>query len=180
MEDQNAEAKKSVKAQKGELEANRSTLLRHQANLLKAVRESGGCRALYEDLKEVEGKIGRIDQILTAPAAQTPVREIPIEEVRNFVDNEAKRFEELLLSAPEKVKAEFQRRITSITLTPDVDEHRPIYRVTGDVDLFSAPEDVMQTNQVDLIGLHYTKRISIEFEIAAYRNRRAWAESNAA
>jgi len=78
------------------------------------------------------------------------------------------------------VKAEFQRRITSITLTADVDEHGPIYRITGDVDLFSVPKNVMQTNQVHLIGLHYTKKVSIEFEIAAYKIRPAWTESNAA
>jgi DNA invertase Pin-like site-specific DNA recombinase len=178
MEDQKTEAMKSVEAQKDELESNRAALLRHQANLLKAIRESGGCRALYEDLKEVEGKISRIDEILTAPAVQTPTREIRVEEVRAFVENEVNQFQELLLSAPEKVKAEFQRRITSITLTPDVDKHGPIYRVAGDVDLFSVPAGALQTNQVDLIGLQYT--IPITFGIVPYRSRLKWALPQAA
>lgn len=149
------EANNAALEQRDEMIANRAKYLRHQANLLEAIREEGGCRSLYEDLKEVEGKIARIDERLEV-GERPPVKEITIEEVREFVNGHAHRFEELLMESAEQLKAEFQRRIRSLTLTPSVDERGPLYTVTGDVDLFSLPEGVLQTNPVDLIGLQYT------------------------
>ena len=163
--------------QKEEMVANRAKYLRHQANLLKAIREEGGCRSIYEDLKEVEGKIARIDERL-AEGERAPVKPITVEEVRGFVNGHAHRFEELLLGEPEQVKAEFQRRITAITLTPGIDEQGPFYIVTGDVDLFGLPQDAVQTHPVDLIGLQC--KIPIQFEIAPYHVRKKWALPEAA
>lgn len=163
--------------QRTEMECNRAKYLRHQANLLEAIREEGGCRSLYEDLKEVEGKIARIDERLVS-GERAPARPITMEEVREFVNGEALRFEQLLMGSAEQLKADFQRRITSITLTPSVDERGPLYTVTGDVDLFSLPEGAVQTNQVDLIGQQYT--IPVAFVIGPYRNCPNWADSKAA
>lgn len=44
-----------------------------------------------------------------------------------FVNGHAHYFEELLMGSAEQLKAEFQRRIRSITLTPSVDERGPLY-----------------------------------------------------
>jgi DNA invertase Pin-like site-specific DNA recombinase len=166
------DADKAALEQKEEMVANRAKYLRHQANLLQAIREEGGCRSLYEDLKEVEGKIERLDERLAAEV-RTPVKPITIEEVRDFVNGHAHRFEELLLGAPEQVKAEFQRCISAITLTPGIDEHGPFYTVSGDVDLFGRPQDAVQTHPVELIGLHYN--IPIAFEVVPYKSRPKWA-----
>ena len=137
------------------LETSRRTQATHQENILKAIREGCGARALYEDLVQVEARIARIDETL-ATSVKVAAREIGIDEVREFVNSHVHLFEELLLGAPERVRHEFQKRISTITLTPSVDERGPVYRVTGDVDLFSVAEGVVQTNQVELIGLHYT------------------------
>jgi len=75
-----------------------------------------------------------------------------------------------LLGAPEVVKHAFQKRLSSITLTPTTDEMGPVYRVSGDVDLFSPAEHVLQSNPVELIALQYT--IPISFDLVPYQNRR--------
>jgi len=67
------------------------------------------------------------------------------------------------------VRHELQKRIKSITLTPSVKELGSVYKVSGDVALFSSPESVVQSNQVHLIGLQYT--IPIAFEVVPYRKR---------
>jgi hypothetical protein len=139
--------------------------------------EEGGCRSLYEDLKEVEGKIARIDEHLAA-GERTPVEPITIDEVRKCVCDNAHRFEELLLGSAEQLKAEFQRRITAITLTPGVDEQGPFYTVAGDVDLFALPQDAVQTNPADLIALHYN--LPITFSIHPYTYQLKWAMAEAA
>jgi DNA invertase Pin-like site-specific DNA recombinase len=163
--------------QKEEMVANRAKYLRHQANLLKAIREEGGCRSIYEDLKEVEGKIARINERLSE-GERAPVKPITVEEVRDFVNGHADRFEELLIGSAEQLKAEFQKRITSITLTPGIDEQGPFYTVSGDVDLFALPQDAVQTNPAELIALHYN--IPIAFNIHPYTNRPSWALEKAA
>lgn len=166
------ETDKTALEQRDEMVANRARYLRHKANLLQAIREEGGCRSLYEDLKEVEGKIARIDERLAAEKRE-PAKPITVDEVREFVNGHVHRFEELLMGSAEQLKAEFQRRITSLTLTPGVDEQGPFYSVSGDVDLFAMPQDVVQTNPVDLIALHYN--LPVRFTIRPYSTRRDWA-----
>ena len=88
------------------------------------------------------------------------------------------RFEELLLGSAERVKAEFQRRIKEIILTPGIDEQGPFYTVSGDVDLFSVSSDAEQNNQVDLIALHCN--LPIRFNLRPYTQRPSWALPKAA
>ena len=166
------EADKAAAEQRDEMIANRAKYLRHQLNLRNAIKEEGGCRSLYEDLKEVEAKIDRIDERLAAQE-RPPVKPISVDEVRKFVDDHAHRFEELLMGSAEQLKGEFQRRIDSITLTPGVDEQGPFYIVSGDVDLFAIPPDALQTNQVDLIALQYT--IPLRLTVRPYVNKQQWA-----
>lgn len=166
------EADKAVLEQRDEMIANRAKYLRHQTNLRQAIREEGGCRSLYEDLKEVEGKIDRIDERLAA-GEREPVKPITIDEVREFVNSHVHRLEELLMGSAEQLKAEFLRRIRSITLTPGIDEQGPFYSVSGDVDLFAVSPDAVQTNPVDLIALQYTTPIC--FSLRPYVTTRKWA-----
>lgn len=160
-----------IREERQEMIANRAKHQRHLTNLVKAVREEGGCRSLYEDLKEVEGKIARIDERLAA-GEREPVKPITVDEVRGFVNDHIQHFEQLLLGAPEQLKAEFQRRIGSITMTPGKDRQGAFYAVSGDVDLFAVPQDAVQTNQVDLIDLHY--KLPIHFSIRPYVRHPEW------
>jgi len=75
-------------------------------------------------LDDLDARIGRIDELL-ATAARPTAQEISLSEVRAFVDNQTQSLKELLSASPERV-----------------------CKVSGDVDLFSLPEDVVQTNQV--------------------------------
>jgi site-specific DNA recombinase len=158
----------------GELEAARATLTIQVENLVRAVRECGGSRALLAELGEAEAALERVDERLAA-ATKPPPPDVTEDEVRAFIGKMCKSFTEILLGAPETLKHGLQRRITSITLTPSTDEAGIIYTATGDVGLFSSPEDALQTNQVHLIGLHHTFPISCE--IRPYRNRQRWAEA---
>jgi hypothetical protein len=83
----------------------------------------------------------------------------------------------LLSREPEIVKHELQKRITSLTLTPQVTDGVRAYLVSGDVGLFSGTEDVVQTNQVDLISLHYQIPISFSIQL---QNKTRQASAKAA
>jgi DNA invertase Pin-like site-specific DNA recombinase len=131
----------------GELEAARATLTIQVENLVRAVRECGGSRALLAELGEAEAALERVDERLAA-ATKPPPPDVTEDEVRAFIGETAKSFTEILLGAPAALKHELQRRITSITLTPSTDEAGHIYTATGDVGLFSSPEHAVQTNQV--------------------------------
>jgi site-specific DNA recombinase len=155
-----------------DLEASRATQARHKENLVKAVRESGGMKTLYEELELVARSIERIDEKL-AELNRPPLPEVTLEGVREFVNGQMATLEQLLLGSPEALKMDFQQRIEKIVVTPDADERGQFFRITGDVDLFVAPEDVVQTNQVDLIGLHY--KIPVVCTAAVRNKRLAWA-----
>ena len=174
---QQAEANQAAKAQREEMIANRAKYMRHKTNLLEAIRESGGFRSLYEDLKELEIKIARIDERLEAGQCP-PMKPITLEEVRQFVNENLHRFEELLLGEAETVKREFQRRISSIVMKPRVDERGPYYEVSGDVALFAAPISAEQRNPLDLIG--QLCKFPVRFNIYPYRNIPGWAAGMAA
>lgn len=170
-------SQKSGEEQRTGLMARRKRQVLYQENLVRAVRESGGSRALYADLAQVEAKIARIDEILQSTVAE-PMRDVPPEEVRGFVNERLQTFEGFLSGNRTAIRNHFQQRLGKIVLTPSIDERGLLYRVTGDVDLFSSPESVVQTNQVHLIGLQHAFPISCE--IRPYRNRRRWAEAASA
>jgi len=134
--------------------------------------ESGGLKALYEELELVVRSIERIDEKLTE-LNRPPLPEVTLEQVREFVNSRIEDPEKLLFGAAESLKMNFLRRIIQIVVTPVEDEKERFFRITGDVDLFVARESVEQTNQVDLIGLLYT--IPVAFEITRFRHQPKWA-----
>jgi site-specific DNA recombinase len=167
----------SAEQRRKDLETSRATQVRHKENLVKAVRESGGMKTLYEELELVARSIERIDEKL-AELNRPPLPEVTLEGVREFVNGQMATLEQLLLGSAEALKMDFQQRIEKIVITPDADERGQFFRITGDVDLFVAPEDVVQTNQVDLIGLHY--KIPVACTAAVRNKRQAWAVPMAA
>jgi hypothetical protein len=143
-----------------ELEKARSTQVQYKDNLVRAVKQSGGMKSLYEELAQVERSITQIDERL-AELNRPAAPEITIDEVRQFVETQISNLEQVLQGASELLKIDFQRRISKIIVTPDNDENGRFFRITGDVELFVEPEGVVQTNSVDLIGLHYTFPVSL-------------------
>lgn len=165
------EVELSAEQRRKDLEISRATQARHKENLVKAVRESGGMKALYEELELVARSIERIDESL-AELNRPSLPEVTLEEVSEFVNGQMSKLEQLLLGSAESLKMDFQKRIEKIVVTPDVDDRGQFFRITGDVDLFIAPEDVEQTKQVDLIGLHY--KIPVSCTVAVQNKRQAW------
>lgn len=149
-----------------QMEADRKSLVAQIDNITKAIKESGHSRWLLEELRELDAKVSHLDEALAALAVP-PSKNITEDELREFLESATLRFEEILSSEPEVLRNELRRRITSITLMPTVDEQGPLYKVTGDVDLFVTSEGVAQSNQPELVGLHYTLPLSLE--IAACR-----------
>ena len=160
------EASLQTGTRKAEMEMARAKYMRQRDNLLGAIKDGCGSRLIYGELSEIEGKINRLDESLDVPAPP-PEPEITLEEVRGFLAGQINQFEGLLLGAPETVKAELQRRIEKIIVTPVEASDGPYFRITGDVDLFSAPTDVLQPNQVYLIGLQYS--VPIECEVICHQ-----------
>jgi hypothetical protein len=133
--------------QKKGLEASRGEQARELENLVNFVKKGGSSQTISGAINSVEASIARIDEILK-DMLEEPVQEFRKEEVREFVNSQVHSLEKLLLSSPETLKNEFQRRISAIILTPIVDERGAVYQVTGDVDLFSLPDGVLQPKQV--------------------------------
>jgi site-specific DNA recombinase len=142
----------AVDKERGELEATRSTLTTQIENLADAIQNSGGSRTLLAKLTEAEARRDRIDERL-ASATRPPAQDITEDEARAFLNDSAKSFVDILFGAPEMVKHELQKRISSIILTPTVDERGPVYQISGDVNLFSSPEHVVQSNKGHRMGL---------------------------
>jgi hypothetical protein len=130
-----------------QLDATRATLKAQIENLVRAIRECGGSRALLAELGEAEVALERVEERL-AETTKPPIPEITEDEVRRFLHETAESFGEILLNQPESLKHELQRRISSITLTPSIEDGGRVYTATGDVGLFSGPEDAGQSNQV--------------------------------
>jgi hypothetical protein len=63
-------------------------------------------------------------------------------------------------------------------MTPGTAEQGAFYAVSGDVDLFAVPQDAVQTDQVDLIVLHYN--LPTRFSIRPYADQPRWATPIAA
>lgn len=171
------EAESSAKLRRKDLETSRAQQARHKENLVKAVRESGGMKALYEELELVTRSLERIDEKLVELNCP-PMPEVTLEEVTEFVNGQMSTLEQLLVGSAESLKMDFQKRIEKIVVTPDTDQRGKFYRITGDVSLFAAPEGVAQTKQVDLVGLHY--KITVSCSIAVRNQRRAWGAPMAA
>ena len=160
-----------------QMEEERKSFVAQIKNVTNAIKDGGHSPWLLEELRELDAKVSHLDEALAALAVP-PQKDITEDEVRGFLDSATQRLKEILSSNPEAVRNEFRRRITSITLTPSEDEHGPVYKVTGDVDLFVTPKDVAQSNQPELVGLRYT--LPIALEIAPYRNRQKRASDSLA
>lgn len=63
--------------------------------------------------------------------------------------------EQLIFGEAEALKMYFQAQLKQIVVTPVEDANGGYFTITGDVDLFSDPKGVVQTNQVYSFGLHY-------------------------
>ena len=140
-------------------------------NVLAAIRSGVPPKSLLDELGRLEGKAAQLDEVLSESIAPPP-KNLTEAEVRSFVEAALGRLRDVMSDSAEKVKAELQKRVSSIVLTPSVDSDSPLYTVTGDVALFSGPGGAVQSAQPPLDGLHYTFPISLE--VRPYRRPRGW------
>jgi len=159
-----------------QIEAERKSVDAQIKNVASAIKAMGHSPSLLEELKGLEAQAVRLNDALAALLIPAP-KDVTEGEIRAFLKESRQRFTDVLNAEPEIVRNELRRRISSITLTPSVNEHGPVYEVAGDVALFVEPKGVEQSSQPGLDALHYTLPISLK--IAACRNhqRRAQAET---
>jgi DNA invertase Pin-like site-specific DNA recombinase len=110
-------------------------------NLLEAIKIGGDLRPLVEELAGAQAHIDRIGGMLSALGKPAEVKSVRIGEVRKFVEKHTGAFESLLMGSAETLKVEFQRRVSpALKVTPVETPKGHVYRVSGDVALFS-PDD---------------------------------------
>ena len=130
----------------------------HKCNLVGAIKEMGHSRALIAELEDIEARIERVEDLLDAVVKPLATK-VTEEEVRAFLANRNKSFLDLLSENPERIRLELQKRISTVVLTPSP-ENKKAYTASGDIGIFSQPEDAVRNNPGDLIGLHYNFPIS--------------------
>jgi hypothetical protein len=81
--------------------------------------------------------------------------EFTIEEAREFLKRKTQEFTNILAGNAESSRAQLQKRITKLVLTPKQTPEGSVFEVTGDVSLFQGIGDVMLTNSLEGIVQHY-------------------------
>ncbi len=112
-------------------------------NLGGAIAQYGTHRSptLLSQLSHVENRIDTISRELEEPESEIP--DVPIEHIRKVVLQKAKDLEEILMGSPEDAKVALRTHVRPLLLAPIESPDGPLLRVSGIVDLFSGPSDVM-------------------------------------
>lgn len=119
-------------------------------------------------IREMDAQIARVDTAMADLPSSTK-KAITEKEVLNFLTGAMSRLRETLRAEPEALRNHFRQVIQDITLTKD--RRGPVYQVTGDIGLFTTPEEgVEQSIRLESGVLHYT--IPISLKIVPYRNKR--------
>jgi len=156
--------KKSAEAESNRSELTRElTMLRRTAqNLGDAIAQMGLSPTLHSQLVTAEARISAIEeQFCEATRPASP--RFTDEQIRAFVDEQSQNFAEALLGDRQQAKEELRKRISKLTLTPQVTEGGCFYLVTGDVGLFVS-ENLTQHEEGALFGLRYTFPLRFEVE----------------
>ena len=156
-----------------QIQADRKVVAAELENVLAAIRAGMPPKVLVDEAARLEAKQAHLDELLSETLTTTPAREITEEEVRSFLEKAIGQVHEIMSGAAETVKAELQKRVSSIVLTPSMDPTGPLYTITGDVALFSCNNVAVQGNQPPLDALHYNVPIAIEIRSHRKRGRRA-------
>lgn len=159
----------AVEARKAQLEVDRAAAEVHRANLLEAIKVGGDLQSLVNALAGTEAQIKRIDRILYDLGKSADVKDLSIDQVRAFVEEQISAFEAVLLGSAEMLKVEFQRRLRSaLKVTPVDGSNGRMFRVSGDVGLFSLglENGALLSDGVSPTGQQST--IAVNFRIPLY------------
>lgn len=140
-------------ARGSELTSERAELQRQAANLVDAIAKYGISPLLSSQLGTVEAKLADIDRQL-APKPLPKMQAFSDDEIRTFLRNECRNFCELLTSDPERARAEIQKRIKKLVLTPKKTLCGKQLEVTGDIALF-VEDGAMLNNSIQRSLQHY-------------------------
>jgi hypothetical protein len=127
---------------------NEDTLLKERVkitsdleNLAEEIADYGGSDTIRSVMRRKEARLSIIAKELHQ--VQTPIRQVPEDEVDAFLKKEFEDLADLLLGDPIRSKLELQKRVNKLTLTPIKHDGAPAYMITGDIDLFSDHEAVL-------------------------------------
>jgi DNA anti-recombination protein RmuC len=140
-------------------------LNKEQANLVDAIARHGLSAGLSTRLSSVENRISQIQRLHDA-GVEPKVPEFTIEEVREFLRRKIQEFTNILVANAEASRAQLQKCITKLVLTPKQTPDGSVFDVTGDINLFQGNGDVMLTNSLEGIAQHY---IGASFSLAGVR-----------
>lgn len=144
---------REVELDRPALEQERSELAAKGRRLGEAIAVHGLSSFLSEQLHNVESRVAEINRKLTSkPAAKLP--NFTDDQIREFLQKECKDLRELLKGDPETARAQIQKRINKLVLTPRQIPGGTVLDVTGDVELFQQ-EGVMLNNSMEGIAQHY-------------------------
>ena len=129
-------------------------LNKEQANLVDAIARHGLSEGLSARLTSVENRISQIRRLRDA-GVEPKVPGFTIEEVREFLRRKAQEFTNILVGNAETSRAQLQKSITKLVLTPKQTPDGSVFEVTGDIDPFYGSGDVMLTNSLEGIAQHY-------------------------
>ena len=153
---QDAETRRAREAasQDSQLKEEVAHLTKEQANLVDAIARHGLSAGLSARLTFVENRISQIQRLHDA-GVEPKVPEFTIEEVREFLRRKTQELANILAGNAETSRAQLQKRITKLVLTPKHTPDGSVFEVTGDINLFQGNGDVMLTNSLEGIAQQY-------------------------
>jgi site-specific DNA recombinase len=162
-----------VSARKAQLESALKVETGRRDNLVRAVGVGGDMRSLVDALIGSEKEMQVLAEKLASLAPSAKRKDTGLSEIRRFIDQRADSFEQILLGAAEKLKVEFQRRVSpALKVTPMDTNGECVFHVTGGVGLFSPAEGAMLSDRVTQIGQHCTIQIDINIRLYTPQKRR--------
>jgi hypothetical protein len=145
---------REVASRDSQLKEELAQVIKEQGNLVNAIAQHGLSEGLSARLTSVENRISQIQRLRDA-GAEPKAPEFTIEEVREFLRRKTQEFTNTLAGNAETSRAQLQKRITKLVLTPKQTPDGSVFDVTGDINLFQGNGDVMLTNSLEGIGEHY-------------------------
>ncbi len=128
------------------LQAKRQELKTQVNNVTDAIAAIGHSPNLLSKLATIEAEIGRLDDRL---AEMNQPRELSLDELREFLCNQAAEIGRLLHGDVEIARQTMAKHIEHLMLTPTEAPDGPLLEVSGDVELFNVlgdPEEVCSSN----------------------------------
>ena len=145
--------------QRSELLSERSRLQKQADNITSAIAEHGISDLLSLQLRVVEPKLKAVISRLEAPAPSAEFN-FSRKEIEEFVEQEARDFSDALTADRSGARQEIQKRIQKLVLMPS-EKEGVIFDVSGDVQLFVAPSDGMQSNSLERFAQQYSHCFSL-------------------